>query len=341
MRKLHQMATIFTAVGIDKLFRIARPFFYNEIPILTYHRVINTDKNYPFDSDLISATPTSFEQQMNFVKANYTAISMTEFISSLESNKQLPKNPILITFDDGFDDNYFNAYPILKKLDIPATFFVTTDYIGKQDTIWYERLAYFFNNTKANNIVIDELSLKLEVTETNRFACYQDLIESLKLNKDDLRKSILNSLYNKYGDPYLNISTKEKCLSQFMTWEHLNELSQNNITIDSHSHTHPILSMLSQKQLSFELSESKKLIEERLKNRVKSIAYPVGQENSISTAVRNEAMKQQYAIGFSFISGMCDLNSIDKFNIKRLHIELDYPMALFKSILSLPAIFAE
>jgi len=341
MRKLHQLALLFTTTGMDKLFRIVRPFFYNEIPILTYHRIIKQEKNYPFDSDLISATPESFAQQMKYIKLFYTPITMAEFINSIDKNKHLPKNAIMITFDDGFEDNYTNAYPILKKLNIPATFFVTTDYIGKTETIWYEQLAYFFNRTTEKNIIISELSLKFKLNNKNKFACYKELIEQLKLNNDYKRKSILKNLYSKYGNPYLKISPKESDLSRFMSWEQLKELSENNITINSHSHSHPILSKLSPKQLRFELSESKKIIEDKLDLIVESIAYPVGQENSISDAVCLETVRNNYKVGFSFISGICDLNDYDKFNIKRLHVEQDDPFSLFKSNLSFPKLFAE
>jgi len=341
MRKLYRLATIFTSTRFDKLFRIARPLFCNEVAILTYHRVIDTEKNYPFDSDLISATPDSFAKQMRYIKSSYHPISMSKFIDSIENDKKLPKNAIMVTFDDGFDDNYKNAYPILKELDIPATFFVSTDYIGKPDTIWYERLAYFFNRGTSQNIIIKELNLEFMLSESNKQECYIELIEKFKLIDDKKRKDILNALYKKYGDPYLNISSKDKKLSQFMTWEQLKELSENNITINAHSHSHPILSMLSPEELNFELNEPKKIIEEKLCSTVESLAYPVGQEESISDSVKIETKKNNYKVAFSFISGMCDLNNVDKFNIKRLHVEKEYPFALFKSMLSFPKIFAE
>lgn len=341
MRKLHQLAVIFTSTGLGNLFRIARPFFKNEVPILTYHRVINVEQNYPFDSDLISATPKTFKQQMEYIKLNYHPISMAEFINAIENNTRLPKNSIMVTFDDGFEDNYTNAYPVLKKLSIPATFFVTTSYIGQSGTIWYERLAYFFNKNTVEKITVKELSLEFNLTKTNRQECYQELIEALKLIDDSKREMILNTLYSEYGNPYLDISAQDKKLSQFMTWEQLHELSQNNITINAHSHTHPILSMLTREQLNFELSEPKKLIEEKLNSVVESIAYPVGQEDSISDTIRRETLNNKYKVGFSFISGMCDLNNLDKFNIKRLHVDQDYPFPIFKSMLSFPNIFAE
>ena len=341
MRKLHKAAAVFTRTGMHNLFRKMRPYFCNELPILTYHRVISSPCNYPFDSNLISACPDVFQQQMKYIKSNYNPISMSEFIEALDNRKNLPKNSVMVTFDDGFEDNYRNAYPILKELDIPATFFVATDYIGKSETIWYERLAYFFNRVNTHEIYIKELNLTFSLNENNNLPHYENLIEQLKIINDSQRSKILHTLYQEYGDPYLNIPANEDKLSKFMTWEQLKEMSKNNMTIASHSHTHPILSMLPQEKLHTELSVSKKIIEKNLGTPVNSIAYPDGQEESFSKAVRNEVVANNYKAGFSFMPGVCDLNNVDKYNIKRLHVNSNDTLSLFKAMLSFPNVFAE
>ncbi len=341
MRKLHKAAAIFTATGMHTLLRLMRPYFCNEVPILTYHRVTATGNNYPFDGNLISASPKTFYQQMKYISSNYHPVSMAEFIEAVDGNKTLPKNAVMVTFDDGFEDNYTNAYPILKEFNIPATFFVATDYIGKHETIWYERLAYFFNRVKVKEVNIKSLHLSFKINKKDKLSHYDEFIEQLKIISNSQRIKILYALYQEYGDPYLNIPTDEDKLSKFMTWEQLKELSQNNMTIAAHSHTHPILSMLSQDKIQYELSESKKMIERNLNTRVDCIAYPDGQEESFSEIVRKETIANKYKVGFSFLPGICDFNNMDRYNIKRLHVNNNDTLSLFKAMLSFPNLFAE
>jgi peptidoglycan/xylan/chitin deacetylase (PgdA/CDA1 family) len=93
------------------------------IPILTYHCI---DDNVWGDKPLF-VSPGIFDEQMQYLKSQgYTAITFNELnrIDTL-------KNPILITFDDGYEDNFINAYPILKKYGLKATIFLIENKIGK------------------------------------------------------------------------------------------------------------------------------------------------------------------------------------------------------------------
>lgn len=95
-----------------------------KLPILCYHSVSD---EIPEENSYLYVTKDVFEHQMNLLLENgYTPISYYDIIE----NKELPKKPIIITFDDGYYDNYFNAFPILQKLNIKATIFVITDILG-------------------------------------------------------------------------------------------------------------------------------------------------------------------------------------------------------------------
>lgn len=98
-------------------------------PVLMYHYIIDTDRAR---KDKRIVTPKTFEEQMRFLKANeYNVISLEQFAELLREKKYIPKNTVVITFDDGHMDNYENAYPVLKKYNLPATMFVIVDSISK------------------------------------------------------------------------------------------------------------------------------------------------------------------------------------------------------------------
>lgn len=105
------------------------------IPILMYHYISvpppDADK-YRLD---LSVTPTNFEAQMQYLaKQGYHPVRLVDVAEFLRNGKPLPLNPIVITFDDGYEDNYLNAFPILKKYKFPATFFVITQVIDDHKT---------------------------------------------------------------------------------------------------------------------------------------------------------------------------------------------------------------
>ena len=99
----------------------------NTVSIIAYHRVKDYDENsYAFDKNLINASCEEFEWQIRYIKKYFTPITFSELKDIVESKSDLPKRSIIITFDDGFDDNYNNAFRILNKYSVPATFFIST-----------------------------------------------------------------------------------------------------------------------------------------------------------------------------------------------------------------------
>ena len=96
------------------------------IPVLMYHSIAHNNVFF-------TVKPEEFKKQINFLKDNnYNVISLNKLIEILESNKELPEKTTVLTFDDGYSDNYINVFPILKKYNFPATIFIITGLIGKE-----------------------------------------------------------------------------------------------------------------------------------------------------------------------------------------------------------------
>ncbi|MBP2633519.1 MAG: polysaccharide deacetylase [Firmicutes bacterium] len=98
--------------------------YFQGIPVLNYHQINNKDHN------TLTLSSTEFEAQINYLyQEGYTGISPDQLADYLQSGKNLPPKPILITLDDGYKDNYQVAYPILQKYHFTATIFVITDFV--------------------------------------------------------------------------------------------------------------------------------------------------------------------------------------------------------------------
>ena len=101
--------------------------------IIMYHSVGTQQSTLDGYGPKLNVLPKTFAKQMRFLaRHNYNVISLTEFIEMVKSGKKIPHKTIAITFDDGLKNNFLNAYPVLKKYNLPATIFIPTDFIGKE-----------------------------------------------------------------------------------------------------------------------------------------------------------------------------------------------------------------
>ena len=114
------------------------------VPILMYHS-INPVSNQEYKALIVA--PENFKRQMEFLKSNkYNVISLDKLADILNSKKKIPGKTVCITFDDGYEDNYKYAYPVLKRLNIPATIFVMTNSIDKKDYLTPAEVREMANN---------------------------------------------------------------------------------------------------------------------------------------------------------------------------------------------------
>ncbi|MDT8904046.1 polysaccharide deacetylase family protein [Anaeroselena agilis] len=104
------------------------------VPILSYHKVGDTEEAY-------SVAPADFERQMAYLAdKGYTAITMADLFGRLTAGKPLPARPVVITFDDGYADNYYTALPIMAKYGMRATVFVVTDFLGERPYLTWDEV---------------------------------------------------------------------------------------------------------------------------------------------------------------------------------------------------------
>jgi peptidoglycan/xylan/chitin deacetylase (PgdA/CDA1 family) len=101
--------------------------------ILLYHRVADVKE----DPHSLCVSRKNFDAQIKWLKNNSNVISLSRLVVLLKACK-LNKNFVCVTFDDGYEDNYVNAHPILKKYQVPATFFVTTGYVNTKKQFYWD-----------------------------------------------------------------------------------------------------------------------------------------------------------------------------------------------------------
>jgi len=340
MSKRENISRIISRAKLDKLALTIRSKLFSEVRILAYHRVFDLyDKEkYPFDLDLVSVSVSEFEWQMSYVKENYNPISFEVLIKCFESNTVLPENPIIVTFDDGYADNYFNAYPVLKKLSIPATIFVSTDYIGQGNTFWFDWVSFIINKCPQSEIVIDELNEKiiLDDSSKNRRIIGSRLINRLKRINNNIRLDVLNELQNKYGDILAGEENDIKKLSYPLDWSQIIEMSKNGVEFGTHTASHPILTSLTDTELKNELVKSKCILQEKIGKEILVMAYPNGMIGDYSENVIKMAKTSGYKLALTYIAGCNRLNKLQNYEMKRIPVEPGTSRERFSAALVLP-----
>jgi len=343
MSKKEFASRILSETNIYQLILKVRTTLFSEVRILAYHRILDLEsrEKYPFDYDLISASISDFKWQMKHVKKYYSPISFKHLVEHYESKTTLPKNPIIITFDDGYSDNYYNAYPILKELSIPATIFISTDYIGGDNTFWFDWVSFLVNKYPGHEIKIHSLNenIKLDDNLNKRRHIGAKLINELKKVNNDIRLEVLSELHEKYDYLLANEEDRIRKLSYPLSWEQIIEMSRNGIDFGSHTTSHPILSKLNNNELKNELMDSKEILEEKLGKDISIFAYPNGLSNDYNENVIKNIKLAGYKFALTYIAGANNIKELKRYEIKRIPIEQETSRNRFSTALVVPELF--
>lgn len=169
-----------------------------KLPILMYH---NINDEYKSHNTNVEMSSQDFKDQMLALKENgYTAILFKDYINYLKFGTELPEKPILITFDDGYLNNYTIAFPILKELGMKATIFVVTGRMGVDGMVTYPHFTWEQARTMYESGVIDIQSHTHYHSELINLS-KNDLILELRKSKYLIEKN-LGSKVNVLAYPY-------------------------------------------------------------------------------------------------------------------------------------------
>jgi peptidoglycan/xylan/chitin deacetylase (PgdA/CDA1 family) len=328
--KKELLAKILYYSGIHNIARLRNK---SRLIVFNYHRIKSNDNNFatPFDDDVFGPTVSQFKEQIKWLKQNAKILSEKELIDILDAKRVPSGLNVLITFDDGYRDNYTLAYPVLKELNVPAILFIPTNLINTRQIGWWDIIAYLIKNTKKPYIIFEDEKFLLAVERKKTIDFFNN---KMKLEKAEKTVNLLKNLAEACEADMPDFDKQD---SQLMTWEQIREVSKNNISIGAHTHTHRVLSALDLSTQKEEMTLSKTILEQEIGNRVNSIAYPVGDYQHFTQESCNIAEQVGYKLGFSFNTGVNYIKEINYFDIKRVGPPRDVIMLVVTT--TLPSIF--
>ena len=245
--------------------------------ILCYHMIAQQPNGfYP------QTSVGEFERHIVHLTRYYKVVALEEIVARIKEGRSL-RGCVAITFDDGFKDNYENAYPILRKYNLRGTIFLATGYIGNETVPWFITLRHIFMTTGRESFV-NKVDGKEELirmrTKEEKYAASEKLMGVLKRSPQNARKELLYELSRE-----MRISETKELNNLMLNWKEINEMAKNGISFGAHTVNHPVMSNIPVEMAKQEIQESKTIIEKQLGKPVRTFAYPFGKRAEYSAEI--------------------------------------------------------
>jgi len=310
----------------------------NKVFILMYHRILPKDKCSPFLQSGMFVTNRTFEKHINFIKNRFNVIFLGKLLNLIqnETSSHSQKPFCVVTFDDGWRDNYDYLFPIIKKYQIPVTIFLPTNFIGSNKLFWTDeisRIIFLIKNNYEDQIL--NLIQNLSILESEDFEGPATLvIEKViaKLKKYSIAKieEEIQTLTKR-----TNITLKIES-SKFLSWDQISDMYNSGIVkYGSHTANHQILTTLPKEDIMNELKISQRtLVEKNLvdKNSI-PFSYPNG---NYSSEIVKLVKESGYALAVTTEKGSNNIDALDPYLLKRipLHEDISSSIPMFAARLT-------
>jgi peptidoglycan/xylan/chitin deacetylase (PgdA/CDA1 family) len=255
-----------------KAFRTLRRRYKPGAVILLYHRVAKL----PGDPYSLAVSPDHFAQQLDYIRQTSHPMRLVDLAEAIQQGS-LPQRAVAITFDDGYVDNFTQAYPLLKAAQIPATIFVTSEQIDSPREFWWDDLERML-------LLPTQLPKRLQITigdqayvwptesKEYRLRTHQAIHKLLRPIDAIARDNVLGELANWSG-----LERTGRSDYRAMTVEELIELARSGyIDLGGHTKTHPVLSALSRDVQYGEIVGGFQRLASIIGSAVPIFAYPYG-----------------------------------------------------------------
>ena len=303
-----------------KFWELVSKFRPSVLTVLNYHRIYNAGGEKSFFTPNISASRESFGKQLDFLVEKFNIINLHQLTEWISGRENLPPKAALITFDDGYFDNYTNAFPELKKRNIPAVIFLATGFVGANKPFFWDLLAEGIQNTRKDYLSLPQLGNWNWNHPEEKTNIVEEVVEKVKrfseIEKDIIVENILSEL---------DVSVSEdRFVDLLLNWEHVRQLASQGIDFGAHTVTHPILTRMPLEAAVREMKLSQMKIENEINRKVDSLAYPNGQASDFNIDILKEARCLGFKVAFTLLPGPEDYRKVLKSPLSVRRIFLGY-----------------
>ena len=296
--------------------------------VLNYHR-IGEAAGQLFDEEVFSASGQGFRQQLLYLRSRFDVIGLNELIARLEGEGPVFHRPTaMITFDDGYRDNYEVALPILQEVGLPAVFFIAAGYIDCPRLTWWDRISYVLKSTTRDTLVLDYPEPRtIDLRRLDRNRATQQILLDYKGAPEIDQEQFFDHLEEQAG---VEVDTEALGRDLFMSWDQVRGLRDSGMAIGSHTYDHPVLAQMPEAIQRSELTRSKQVLESQTGRPIHAIAYPVGGLDAFSDSTKRLAREAGYRAAFSFYGGFNRPGESDPFDLRRMSVNWSDSCQMFR-----------
>lgn len=287
--------------------------------VLTYHRVLPPEYlARTFSHPAIVVSPDVFARHIAVLNRYFACLGLDEFSERMKRRDFSDAAYCLITFDDGWRDNYTFAFPVLKQSRTPAVIFVPTDFVGGGKLFWQEQLGHLLLRVCA-----DPSAGAMQVLQRHGWSHLPGLPVERRINA--IRTAVRALKQSDYAEIDRVIAAMESVLEApledvgpdtYLDLEQMREMIRHGVTFQSHACSHRVLPRLPEQDVDHEFAASRRWLREHLGVTAAAVAYPNGDH---SPTVQRLAAANGYEFAFTTISGCADPAG-DRFALRRINI---------------------
>ncbi len=317
-----------------------RGLLRDDVRILAYHRVLDSVEpaGFSFDVDLISASAEAFRAQMRHVRRHFHPMRFDELADCLDRGRRPPPRALLVSFDDGYEDNYRIAFPILRELGMSAMFFVSTGHIESGAPYAYDWLVHMLCSAEAERVALPELRIDtpMPADRDGRRELARRVLDRTKALDADAQQAMIARLEREWRIPR---EPGHPCCRP-MRWQELRRMQRAGMEVGSHGIDHRMLAKLPAAEMEREVFGSKQALERELDCRVDALSYPVGGPDAYDGKVIRAAREAGYRLACSYQAGTDAATDETRYRMRRIPVERQMDAPWFEAMMALPEVFA-
>lgn len=289
--------------------------------VLLYHGVHGGDVDIgPRNSSGKHIARRLFVQQMQWLSMNRTLVSMSDIDRAYQGEGTIPDDAVAVNFDDGFLNNFTQAWPVLEEFGVPATIYLATGFIGSGRMVWSDRLeAAILNATQPDiSVHIDgQLRSWPLSSDRDRVTAFGEIKALCKAMADAIKEKTVTDVETQTGF----VPDPGHPLYAFMNWHQVREMNASSL-IDFGGHTidHVSLGRVPKDEMRRQIDVSLDRISKELDDPCRHFSYPEGQAGDYNGDVIAHLRSRNITLSPSAIDGRNSFPETDPFHIRRIMV---------------------
>jgi peptidoglycan/xylan/chitin deacetylase (PgdA/CDA1 family) len=321
----YRAATVVSKVPLSTALRLLGE--WPGVLVLNYHRIGRCD-GQPWDPQAWSTTAEELDSQLRTLARHTQVIGPGEVSAAMDAR---PGRRVLITFDDGYRDNYELAFPLLRKHSLSATFFLVTGFLDSPRVAWWDEIAWMVN--RADRAMADARQRLSRSGAAGRASLLPaELSFALPTRDATIAALIMRywTLPDGDGEPFLEelgeLAGSGRCdaseaVDMWVTWGMARELHAAGMSIGGHTATHPVLARLSAECQREEVTTCGRRLHEELGTPMRWFAYPVGGRDTFTPVTQRALHECGVELAFSFYGGFVRPSQWEPLDVPRMHVD--------------------